>query len=90
MRTGAEADQIEHPAGSMAVGVLVEHPLPRASPKLHSLRRIVKEVRVGVDRLAGALNDEKLRARLEPLLDAEVRVRDDGGPRRGELEGATR
>ena len=42
------------------------------------------------DRLLHALDDEQLATRLEPALDALVRIRDDRRPGRGELERARR
>src|SRR5207244_6458271 len=54
------------------------------------LRGIAKQVAIGGDRLVGVVDDDELAARLEPALDALVRVRDDRGAAGGELEGPAR
>ena len=90
MRCDSEIEQLEQAARPVAVGVLVEHPLARAAAHLLGLGRIVEQRPIGGDRLAGVVHDEQLAPRLEPALDPLVRVRDDRGAGRGELERAAR
>src|SRR5215218_7185475 len=82
----AAAHELEQAPRAVPVGVLVEHALARASAHRLRLRRVVQQVDDRGGRLVGILDHEELRARLEPALDAVVRVRDDRGARRGELE----
>ena len=56
------------------------HPLQRPAPGSSS------SCAVGGERLSFVLDDDDLAAGLEPLVDALVRVGDDRGSRRGELE----
>src|SRR5262245_33574051 len=86
----SEVEQLEHPAGTVAVRVLVEHPLARAAPHLRCLGRVVEERLVGRRRFVGVVHDQELAPGLEPALDPLVGVGDDGSAARGELERTAR
>src|SRR5436190_849333 len=86
MRFLAQPDQVEEAAGAVAVGVLLEHPLPRAAPQLLRPSRLLEQLAVRGDGLVGARDDDDLGARLEPALDPLVGIGDDRGAGRGELE----
>ena len=77
-----EPDELQQPPRAVRVGVLVEHAL--AGPRAHRLgvRRVGEQLAIGGERLGLVLDDDQLAARLEPLLDALVRVRDDRRARR--------
>ena len=81
-----QPEQCEQPARAVPVGVLVEHTLARAPAQLLGLRRVGEQLAIRVRRLLGVVDDDQLGARLEPALDAVVRVRDDRRARRCELE----
>src|SRR4051794_13092577 len=70
----------------MPIRMLVEHAFTRAASHLLRLRRIREQLAIGVDGLRRVLDDQQLRPRLEPALEAVVRVRDDRRARRRELE----
>src|SRR5712692_1664131 len=55
-----QPDQLEQPPRAVAVGVLVEDSLARATSQLLRLRRIVEQVAVGGDRLRRIVHDEQL------------------------------
>src|SRR5438477_8642104 len=82
----SDADELEQPARAMAIGVLVEHALARATAELLRLAGIVEQVAVGGDGFVRVMDDEQLAARLEPALDPFVRVRDDRRGTRRQLE----
>src|SRR5438105_4934124 len=87
---GADADEVEQLLRAVAIGVLVEHALARAPSQLLRLRGIGEQLAVGRDRLVGVVDDDQLGPGLEPALEPVVRVRDDRGARRGELERTAR
>src|SRR5207247_6244028 len=64
--------------------------LARPPPELLPCRRVAQKLAVDLLRLVGALDDDQLPSWLEPALDPFDRARDDGRPRRGELERAAR
>src|SRR5690348_4786292 len=82
MRTLAEADEIEQPARSVTIGVLVQHALACAAAHLLRTSRVVEQLAVRGNCLLGVRHDEHFRARLEPALDPFVRVCDDRRARR--------
>src|SRR5256885_3827689 len=83
---GLDSDEAEHPARPVGVRVLVERPLPSAAAELLRSRRIREQVAVGRNRRVRVLYDEELAPRLEPALDARVRIRDDRRAGHRELE----
>src|SRR4051794_2063619 len=85
-----QPQQLEQLPRAVAVGVLVEHTLTRTTAELLGLSRVCEQLAVGVRRLLRVLHDDQLRPWLEPALDAVVRVRDDRGAGRRELERPTR
>ena len=79
--------QVEQLARAVPVGVLVEHALACAAAELaRPAPGSSSSVAIGGDRLVGVVDDEQLRAGLEPALDPVVRVRDDRRAGGGELE----
>src|SRR5439155_20939246 len=82
----AEPEQLEHPLGPPLVGVLVEDALARPPPQLLGLGRVGEQLAIGGDGLVRVVHDAALASGLEPALDALVRVRDDRGRARRELE----
>src|SRR5262245_3094589 len=85
-RLDPQPDELEQPPCAVAVGVLVEDPLAGAAAELLRLPGIVEQVAVRRDRLVRVVDDEQLAPRLEPTLDAVVRIGHDRGRARGELE----
>src|SRR5438270_4643332 len=82
-----DPDELEQAPRAVGIGVLVEGPLARAAPELLGRARIREQLLVGADGPVRVLDDEQLAARLEPALDAGVRIRDDRRARHRELEG---
>src|SRR5262245_25078713 len=82
----AEPEQVEQAPCPVQESVLVERPLAGGAAHLLRLPPIVEQPGVGVGRLVGVLDDEQLGARLEPALDARVRIRDDRRPGHRQLE----
>src|SRR5262245_15189055 len=85
-RLDSRPDELEQPPRAVAVRVLVEDPFACAAAELLGLPRVVEQIAVGHDRLVCVVDDEQLAPRLEPALDAVVRVRDDRRRARRELE----
>src|SRR6266508_119521 len=82
-----ETDELEDLARAMRVRVLVEDSLARAPAHRLGRGRVGEQLAVGGERLVGRRHDPYLRADVEPALHPVVRVRDDRGTRRRELEG---
>src|SRR5262249_20779958 len=76
-RLDSQPHELQQPPRTVAVRVLVEDALACAAAELLGLPRVVEQLAVGRDRLVRVVDDEQLAARLEPALDAVVRVRDD-------------
>src|SRR6266516_3106276 len=87
---GSDADEVEDLSRAVRIGVLVEHALAGAASHRFRCSRVVQQLAVGRERFVGVRDDAQLGARIEPALDSLVRIRDDGGTRRGELERTTR
>src|SRR5262249_7722544 len=85
-RRHAEAEQPEQQPRAVHVRVLVERSLARRAAELVRAARVVEQLSIRIDRLVRAGDDEQLAPRLEPPLDALVRVRDDRGAGHGQLE----
>src|SRR5207244_8229652 len=84
----ADAEQVEQAPRPVEEGVLVERTLPGGAAHLLRPHRIVQKLRVCGRGLVGVLDDEQLASRLEPALDAFVRVGDDRRPGHRQLERA--
>src|SRR5690242_16879170 len=74
----------------MGVRVLVEDPFAGTCAERLGLGGIPQQLAIGDERLRGVVHDDQLTARLEPALDALVRIRDDGRGGGRELEGPAR
>src|SRR5918912_3844056 len=89
-RLRGQAEEVEHTARTVRVGVLVERALAGAAPQLLRGRRVGEELAVQARGLVLVVRDEQLVPRLEPPLDPLVRVGDDRGARHRELERSRR
>src|SRR5438093_1260836 len=87
---GSDADEVEDLSRAVRIRVLVEHSLAGATSHRFGRSRVVQQLAVRRERLVGVRDDAQLGARFEPALDSLVRIRDDRGTCRSELERATR